>query len=75
MRLSVVAVSHHSELGTAAASPPGFIRSSVHVTDMLNSLIGAKVTAIVLAVIIIEYPEHIIVSPPAVVSISPGTTP
>lgn len=66
MRLSVVAVSHHSELGTAAASPPGFIRSSVHVTDMLNSLIGAKVTAIVSAVIISEYQEHISVSPPEI---------
>lgn len=57
------------------AVPPESVLVSDTDTDRLNSLIGAKVTAIVLAVIISEYPEHISVSPPAVVSISPGTTP
>lgn len=44
-------------------------------TDRLNSLIGAKVMAIVSLLIIVVYPEQIIILPSASDSISPGHTP
>ena len=44
-------------------------------TDRLNTLIGAKVMAIVSLLIIIVYPEQITILPSASDSISPGTAP
>jgi hypothetical protein len=41
----------------------------------LNTLIGAKVMAIVSLLIIIVYPEQITILPSASDSISPGTAP
>ena len=57
------------------AVPPESVLVSDTDTNRLNSLIGAKVMAIVSLPTIIVYPEQISASPVEVVSISPGTTP
>lgn len=57
------------------AVPPESLSKSDIDTEMPNSLIGAKVMAIVSLAIIIVCHEHINTSPVGIVSISPGTPP
>ena len=57
------------------AVPPESVLESNIDTEMFNSMIGAKIMAIVSPSTFSESPEHINTSPVGAVSISPGTTP
>lgn len=57
-----------------AAPPESLLESDIN-TETPNSMIGAKVMAIVSSSTFSEFPEHINTSPVGTVSISPGTTP